>query len=98
MPSDKNRLVVQSKAVGPKWEREFFLELQKAILDGYRIAENDLREDASMRNFRGRFGRAVLYKEVAETQPKKEAQPEAEVAEEKAPAPKKRGRAAKPAE
>ncbi len=58
-----NRLVLISKAAGQNFEKQFFLDIQAAILDGYRIAETNLRDDASMRMFRGRLGRAVLYKE-----------------------------------
>lgn len=63
-----DRIVIMSKANGRRFEADFFLKLQEAILDGYRIAETNLRDDVSMRMFRGRIGRAVLYKEG--TQPK----------------------------
>lgn len=66
--SDKQRKVILSKAVGPKWEREFFLQIQEAILDGWRIAETEVRDDLSLRNFRGRFGRAVFYKDAEATE------------------------------
>lgn len=63
MKSNKDRKVIQSKANGYKWELQFFKDIEAAILDGYRIADNNLREDQSMRNYRGKFGRAVLYRE-----------------------------------
>jgi hypothetical protein len=56
-----HRIVIQSKGVGARYERQFFMDIQNAILNGYRIADNDSRADVSMRMFRGRFGRAVLY-------------------------------------
>ena len=62
----QSRMVVQSKSVGPKWEQQFFLEVQAAILDGWRIADNGLRADTSMRNFRGKFGRVVFFKDTAD--------------------------------
>jgi DNA repair exonuclease SbcCD nuclease subunit len=57
------RIVILSKAFGAKWETAFFEEIEAAILDGYRIARTCLRDDASMRNFRGRIGKCVMYKE-----------------------------------
>lgn len=59
----QDRLVILSKGLGARFEKEFFLQIQEAFLDGYRIAETDLRDDVSMRNYRGRQGRAVMYKE-----------------------------------
>jgi hypothetical protein len=56
-----NRLVILSKGLGARFEKEFFLRIQEAFLGGYLIAETDLRDDVSMRNFRGRQGRAVMY-------------------------------------
>lgn len=61
--ADSNRLVIISKGRGPRFESKFFSDIQKAILDGWRIADNGKRKDASMRNFKGRFGRAIFYKE-----------------------------------
>ena len=65
----QDRLVIQSKSVGPKWEQAFFVEIQEAILKGYRFATSNTRKDISMRNFRGRIGRAVLYLEGKEPKP-----------------------------
>jgi hypothetical protein len=67
-----DRIVIQSKGLGAKYERQFFMDIQNAILNGYRIADNDSRADVSMRLFRGRFGRAVLYlqEENAKTEDK----------------------------
>ena len=57
-----NRKIVQSKHVGAKWEKMFFLEVQQAILDGWRIVDNDVLADQSRRLHAGRWGRVVLYK------------------------------------
>jgi hypothetical protein len=59
----QDRLVILSKGFGARFEKEFFLQIQEAFLKGYRIAETDLRDDTSMRNFQGRQGRAVMYLE-----------------------------------
>ena len=59
---DAGRLVIQSKGFGVKFEHQFFSEIQAAILDGYRISDGTQRADCSMRNFRGRMGRAILSK------------------------------------
>lgn len=60
--SDKpGRIVIQSKAYGPKWETIFFQDIQNAFDAGYKIADTGLRADASMRNYRGRIGRVVMY-------------------------------------
>lgn len=58
-----DRLVILSKGFGVRFEKVFFLQIQEAFLEGYRIAETDLRDDVSMRNFQGRQGRAVMYLE-----------------------------------
>lgn len=55
------RLVIENKAQGPKYEKQFFMEIQAAIVDGYRLAENPYSVDCTMRNFMGHMGRAVLY-------------------------------------
>ena len=59
---EQSRMVVQSKGSGYKWEKQFFLDVQEAIVDGWRIADNDLRADVPMRNFKGKFGKVVFYK------------------------------------
>jgi len=59
--SETNRKQIISKAAGMRYEKQFFLEIQEAILDGWRVADNDRREDQSMRNFRGRVGKVVMY-------------------------------------
>jgi hypothetical protein len=64
-----NRLVILSKGFGARFEQVFFLQIQEAFLNGYLIAETDLRDDVSMRNFQGRQGRAVMY--LAGTAPEK---------------------------
>lgn len=55
------RLVIENKASGPIWEKQFFLDIQEAVINGYRLAENPYHEDCSMRNFMGHMGRAVMY-------------------------------------
>jgi hypothetical protein len=64
MPSVNSyeRKVITSKGQGPRYEREFFLEIQSLILEGWRIAETDTQDDLTMRNFRGVMGRAVFYR------------------------------------
>jgi hypothetical protein len=64
-----DRLVILSKGFGARFEKEFFLRIQEAFAGGYRIAETDLRDDVSMRNYRGRQGRAVMYMEGTEPAP-----------------------------
>ena len=63
---ENNRLVIINRGRGFKYEKEFFVQIQEAILNGYRIAKGETRNDVSMRNFRGSMGRAVLYKEGTE--------------------------------
>lgn len=58
-----DRIVILSKAFGAQWEQVFFNDIQEAFDNGYRIADTKLREDACMRNFQGRKGRAVMYLE-----------------------------------
>lgn len=58
-----DRKVILTRSRGRAFERKFFLDIQTAILDGFRIAETDLLVDESMRMFQGNAGRAVLYKE-----------------------------------
>jgi|26BtaG_2_1085354.scaffolds.fasta_scaffold03894_2 hypothetical protein len=58
--SKPTRLVIENKGVGAIHERQFFLDIQAAILDGYRISESTKRIDATMRNYMGFMGRAVL--------------------------------------
>ena len=74
------RIVILSKAFGGQWEQQFFNEINDAFADGYRIARTGLRDDASMRNYRGRVGKAVMYLEGYEPEPWKPT--ETEVAEE----------------
>lgn len=56
------RLVIINKGRGPRYEKQFFFEIQEAILNGYRIADTDTLQDVSMRNYKGSIGRAVFYK------------------------------------
>lgn len=59
----EDRKIVHVRGMGTRYEMQWFLELQQAILDGYRIADNGLLADTSRRNYKGNSGRAVLYKE-----------------------------------
>jgi hypothetical protein len=61
MSEQPKRLVIENKASGPKWEKQWFCEIQEAIVSGYRIADNPYSADATMRNYQGFMGRAVLY-------------------------------------
>jgi len=61
--SESKRLVIENKATGPQWEKKFFLDIEQAILGGYRVAKNPHSADCTMRNYLGFMGRAVLYKE-----------------------------------
>ncbi len=63
MTDTSNRKVILTQSRGIIFEREFFLLIQEAILDGFRIAETDLSEDESLRMHQGFGGKAVLYKE-----------------------------------
>lgn len=60
------RIVILSKGYGVRFEKAFFLQIQEGFDNGYRIADTDLRDDTSMRNFQGRTGRAVMYLEGCE--------------------------------
>jgi len=68
----QERKVISSKARGYKWEKAFFMEIQDAVLDGWKIADNDKREDTPMRNFRGLIGRVVFYRDLEDTNVKDE--------------------------
>lgn len=79
------RIVIQSKSFGSRFEHQFFKDIEAAILDGYRIADTGLRADMSMRNFKGRMGRAVLILESSRIEVEKDAKEELKlVAAEKA--------------
>lgn len=79
------RIVIQSKSFGARFEHQFFKDIENAILDGYRIADTGLRADMSMRNFKGRMGRAVLILESSRIEVEKAAKDEIKaVADEKA--------------
>jgi hypothetical protein len=58
----QERKVIQTKGARVKYELEFFLSIQEAVLEGWRVAETNLRDDSSLRNFRGNIGKVVLYK------------------------------------
>ncbi len=88
-----NRLVILSKGRGPRFEKQFFLEIESAILEGYRFIDNDVRNDQSMRNFRGMWGKAILEKAAdkpaAKVEAKKEVKTEKKEKPKAAPKPKK---------
>ena len=56
-----NRKVIQSKHVGAKYEKQFFLEIQEAIINGWRIVDNNVLADQSRRMYGGRWGKVVMY-------------------------------------
>ncbi len=62
----QERIVILSKVRGPKGEQQFFQDIQDAFDNGYRIADNNRREDMSMRLFRGIMGKCVMYLEGKE--------------------------------
>ena len=66
MSNKPERIVIENKAGGPRWEKEFFLDIEEAIMGGYRIARNPTNKDCSMRNYFGYMGRAVFYLEGTE--------------------------------
>lgn len=59
----QERIVIISKARGMKYENQFFADIDTAYQDGYRLARNNRREDACLRNFRGSLGKVVMYLE-----------------------------------
>lgn len=61
MIEQQKRIIIENKAQGPVWEKQFFTEIQEAIVAGYRLAENMYSADSTMRNYLGHMGRAVLY-------------------------------------
>ena len=75
--SKPTRLVIENKGTGGKHEKQFFLDIQDAIIDGYRISESTKNIDSTMRNYMGFMGRAVLV--LPEGQPKVEPKVEAKV-------------------
>ena len=60
------RLCIQTKSPLAVDDKKFFLEIQQAVLDGYRVCENTTMLDSCMRNFQGFIGQCVLYKEGQE--------------------------------
>lgn len=77
----EDRLAILQRGNGPKFEKLFFLAIQDAILEGYRVPKEAGNYDASLRNFRGTsMGRCVLYKEGKEPVfPKPEIKEEKEI-------------------
>lgn len=62
-----DRLVILQRGNGPKFEKLFFLAIQDAVLEGYRVPKEAGGYDTSLRNFRGtNIGRCVMYKEGKE--------------------------------
>lgn len=55
------RKVIQTKSTLAIDDKKFFLEIQEAILDGYRICENTKMTDSCSRNLFGFMGQCVLY-------------------------------------
>ena len=56
------RKVIETKSTTAVGDKEFFLAIESAILDGYRICTNYSRADNTSRNHLGFMGRCVLYK------------------------------------
>ena len=61
MSNKPERVVILSKMRGAAFEKDFFIEIQEKVLEGYRVATNDRRVDQSLRNFKGNLGRVVMY-------------------------------------
>lgn len=59
------RKVIQSRGNDPRSDKQFFFEIQDAILGGWRVAQNSRRDDACSRNIFG-TGQVVLYKDGQE--------------------------------
>lgn len=62
----KARKCIQSKSLNPKDVKQVYLDIQEAILDGYRIAENWDMKDLCTPRFMGHIHQVVLYKEGQE--------------------------------
>lgn len=58
------RKVITSKGVRVVDEREFFLEVQEYIVNGWRIMDTGLRDDECLRNYYGNTGKVVVYKAI----------------------------------
>ena len=57
------RKVIQSRGFGYRPEKEFFLEIEQAVLQGYRVAQNYRMDDLCGRNVMGGVGQVVMYKD-----------------------------------
>lgn len=57
------RRVIQSRGFGYRPEKEFFLEIEEAVLQGYRVAQNYRMDDLCGRNVMGGIGQVVMYKD-----------------------------------
>lgn len=64
MSENMERKVIQTKSRHTTGDHQWMLEVQEAILDGWRVVDNGVRADLTMRNFMGRIGKVVLYKKV----------------------------------
>ena len=57
------RKVIQSRGFGYRPEKEIFLEIEQAVLQGYRVAQNYRMDDLCGRNVMGGVGQVVMYKD-----------------------------------
>ena len=60
------RKVIQSRGFGYRQDKEFYLAIEKAVLEGYRVAQNYRMDDLCGRNVMGGVGQCVLYKDGVE--------------------------------
>lgn len=61
----KDRLAIQSRGGDPRSDKQFFLDLEAAILDGFKVARNSRSDDVCSRNMFG-TGQVILYKDGKE--------------------------------
>lgn len=59
------RKMIQSRGNDPRSDKQFFLELEEAILAGYKVCRNTRNDDTCSRNLYG-TGQVVLYKDGVE--------------------------------
>lgn len=61
--SGYDRLVINKKGVGAKWNLQACLEIQEAFDNGYRFVETGSRRDQPCLNYRGNSVMVVMFKE-----------------------------------
>lgn len=62
----EGRIVIESKSNRPIDQQQFFVDIENAILEGYRVAKNTLTVDQSLRTMYGFMGHVVMYKDGVE--------------------------------